>query len=98
MARAERLAEVDPYDCSHPTCGCEDGRCAADEANERHNLKTQGETRFTPVWLRREGDWVTVSIEVDGSWREIIRDVADSPVSHIWEGRSIPEPTGGASE
>ena len=47
--------------------------------------------RLAPIWLKREGDYVTVSIEVDGQWHEVIRDVADSPFSHIWEGRIQPK-------
>lgn len=31
---------VDPYDCSHPGCACEDGRCLADEANARFAAKS----------------------------------------------------------
>ena len=43
--------------------------------------------RLTPVWLKRDGDRVTVSVEVDGQWIEVIREFWDSPFSHIWEGR-----------
>lgn len=50
--------------------------------------------RFPPVWLKREGEYVTVSLEIDGQWREVIREYAGSPFSHIWEGRQIPASTG----
>ena len=52
---------------------------------------------FNPIWLRREGDTVIVAIEVDGKWIDIIHEVADSPFSHIWEGRALPEGGGGES-
>ena len=42
--------------------------------------------RLVPIRLRREGDFVIVSVEVDGQWREVIREFWDSPFSHIWEG------------
>lgn len=41
-----------------------------------------------PIWVRREGDYVVVLIEENGEWREVIRDVADGPFSHIWEDRT----------
>lgn len=39
-----------------------------------------------PVWLRREGDHAVVSVEIDGQWVEVIRELIQSPFSHIWEG------------
>lgn len=38
-----------------------------------------------PVWLRREGDHAIVLVEVDGEWREVIRERYDGQFSHIWE-------------
>jgi hypothetical protein len=49
------------------------------------------ERQRRPIWLRREGNYVVVLIEVDGEWREIIREHdADgtTPFSHCWYDRS----------
>ena len=37
------------------------------------------------VWLRAEGGCAVVLVEVDGEWVEIIREMLDSPFSHIKE-------------
>lgn len=42
-----------------------------------------------PVWLRREGDYAIVLVEIDGQWVEIIREYYDGNFSHIWEDRSV---------
>ena len=35
------------------------------------------------IWLRREGDYITVSVETeDGKTVEVIREHADGPISH----------------
>jgi hypothetical protein len=42
---------------------------------------------ITAVWLRRSGDHVVVSVEIDGVWREAIREFHEGPFSHIAEAR-----------
>lgn len=42
-------------------------------------------SKYTTRDKQREGDHAVVLIEVDGKWREIIRERYDSPFSHIWE-------------
>lgn len=48
--------------------------------------------RSPAVWLRREGDYVIVAVEVDGKWHDVIREWWDSSFSHIWEGHVRPSP------
>jgi hypothetical protein len=42
---------------------------------------------ITAIWLRRSGDHVVVSVEIDGVWREAIREFHEGPFSHIAEAR-----------
>lgn len=44
-----------------------------------------------PIWLRREGEHAVVLVEENGEFREIIREFAESPFSHIWEDRGFRE-------
>ena len=73
---------------------CEQALNMMGPSGYRDPLKSPGPGRFPPVWLKREGEYVTVSLEIDGQWCEVIREYAGSPFSHIWEGRQIPETTG----
>jgi DnaJ-class molecular chaperone len=54
------------YECSHPTCGCEDGRCAADEANER----TERPAASYVICDRCNGDGESGAVNDDGSPRK----------------------------
>jgi hypothetical protein len=50
------------------------------------------------VWLRRSGDYAIVSVEIDGIWREVVREHIEGPFSHIAEARGAdrwkPDPVG----
>lgn len=43
----------------------------------------------TAVWLRKIGDYVEVLVEIEGTWRMAIRELADSNFSHIAEGAGM---------
>jgi len=39
------------------------------------------------IWLRRSSDEVVVEAEIDGVWREVVREYCEGPFSHIAEAR-----------
>jgi hypothetical protein len=43
------------------------------------------------VWLRREGDQVIVSVEVDNQWRDVIQEHIAGNFCHIVEPAGIAE-------
>lgn len=46
-------------------------------------------TTYNALHLRAEGDYAILSIEVNGTWIELIRERLDSPFSHIIEPAGI---------
>lgn len=53
---------------------------------------SQNQTTAVPisgVWLRRVGDKVIVSVEIDGRWRDVIVEFYDGQFSHIVETSGI---------
>lgn len=44
---------------------------------------------ITGVWLRREGDYVLVCVEVDRKWVQVIKEHHDGSFSHICEPAGI---------
>ncbi len=38
-----------------------------------------------PIWLRKDGKHIVVLVELNGEWREVIRELPGDEFSHIWE-------------
>ena len=45
-----------------------------------------------PIWLRTEGTGlfinIVVAVEINGEWVDVIRELRDGEISHIWEDNS----------
>lgn len=52
-------------------------------------MSTQGPVEVSGVHLFRTGEHVAVSVEIDGRWVEVIRELHDAAFSHIVEPNGI---------
>lgn len=52
-------------------------------------MSVRGSVPISGVWLRREGDYVIVCVEVDGKWVQAIKEHHDGNFSHICEAAGI---------
>lgn len=46
-------------------------------------------SNYNALMLRSEGEYAILEIEVNGEWKELIRERLDSPFSHIIEPLGI---------
>lgn len=60
----------------------------ADELRAKHWPK---DVTYPPIHLWTDLKYVYVSVQVEGKWIEVIREIHDSPFSHIVEPGGIAE-------
>lgn len=64
--------------------------CHETKWQEALDMMSNGKTiEVSGIMLRRSGDHAIVEAEVDGKWKEVIREYIDAPFSHIVEPAGI---------
>lgn len=64
--------------------------CHETKWQEALDMLSNGKTiEVSGIMLRRSGDYAIVEAEVDGKWKEVIREFIDAPFSHIVEPSGI---------
>ena len=64
--------------------------CHETKWQEALDMLSNGKTiEVSGIMLRRSGDYAIVEAEIDGKWREVIREFIDAPFSHIVEHAGI---------
>lgn len=58
---------------------------------QKRQLAAAQRTGYGPIWLRRIGDQVVVSVTKNGHWHDVIAEGHDGNFSHIIEPIGIEE-------
>ena len=74
--------------CGITEAGMTDDLCQCPKCGKMHRNLGFGKPPSSrrPIHLKREGSHIVVAVKENGQWRDVIRERADAPFSHIWGG------------